>query len=116
MPSSGSTTQTRPDAARDVAALLAQHAVVRPGGGDAVEQQPLGGAVGVRHHVGGAALRLHPARRPAEPLEQQRAGVAGGAKRELEQAVGGHGASVLKLAAGRPRARNPRKYWTSPEL
>ena len=83
-------------AARGAAALLGHHAVVGPRGGDAVEHQPLGRPVGVRHHVGGAALRLHPARRAPEPLEQERARVAGGAEGELEQGVGGHGPSVIR--------------------
>ncbi len=81
-------------------------AVVGTGRRDALVQQPLGRAVGVRDHVGGAALRLHPARGPAEAIEQKRAGVTGGGNRELEQAVGRHAASVLNT--GREPARPAR--------
>ena len=54
VPSSGSTTQRMPARARRVAALLAQHAVVGPRGGDALADQVLGGVVGLGDQVGRA--------------------------------------------------------------
>jgi hypothetical protein len=75
-----------------VATLLGDEPVVGTGQGDCVEEEPLGVAVGVRHHVGGAALGVDAARRPTEPAEQELARRMRRAYRQLEEGFGSHSA------------------------
>jgi hypothetical protein len=83
-----------------VTALLGDEPVVRPGGPDRVEQHALGVAIGVRHHVGRAALRIDAALRPAEALEQERPRRAGGVHRQVEEGVRRHPGESRRAAEG----------------
>ena len=71
---------------------------MRPSSGRAAEtasrSSALGVAVGVRDHVGGAALGVDPALRPAEPAEQELARRVRRAHGELEEGFGRHRASL----------------------
>ena len=77
MPSSGSNDPAAPALARLARALLGQQGVVGPLAREDVPDQRLGVAVGVRDEIGGARLRPHAPRRPAEALQEQRARLAG---------------------------------------
>ncbi len=80
--------------ALEVAALLPQHAVVGPRGGDPLADQVLGVVVGLADEVGRRALARDPQLRAVERVAQERARLAGDRLGQRAQLAGRHAATA----------------------